>query len=182
MEEKGREAITAFDTLMTTNHIQMLKVLLSYLPPKQQNTLAVYIKFSELQYTLQRMWQSPGHPVIRGRRTVLSLHSLTDGSLLDTDRDGVIELLDELLPYSDRREKARIQEIKNMLTGMGQLREMMEMMEMLKEMFPNGMGNDSGGMGNILSAMSGADPEMLAQLMQMFSSSGPENTPEKDNT
>lgn len=184
MDEKGKETISAFDTLLTTNHIQMLKVFLSYLPPEQQISLAVYIKFSELQYTMQLMRQSPGRPIYRGHRTVLSLNSLMDGSLLHRDREGVIELLDELLPYSDFRERARIQEFKNMLSSMGQIREMMDMMDMMKEMFPEGMGSgdDSNGMGNMFAGMSGMDPEMFAQFMQMFPSPGADSTAGTDDT
>ena len=184
MDERGKETIIAFDTLLTTNHIQMLKVFLSYLPPEQQSTLAIYIKFSELQYTMQLMRQSPGRPIYRGHRTVLSLSSLMDGSLLQHDREGVIELLDELLPYSDFRERARIQEFKNMLNSVGQIREMLEMMDMMKEMFPDGMssGGDSNGMENMFSGMNGIDPEMFAQFMQMFQTPGTENTSGTDDT
>lgn len=183
MDEKGKETIIAFDTLMTTNHIQMLKVFLSYLPPEQQSSLAIYIKFSELQYTMQLMRQSPGRPIYRDRRTVLSLSSLMDGSLLQQDREGVIELLDELLPYGNFKERARIQEFKNMLNSVGQIREMLAMMDMMKEMFPDGMGgSDGNGMESMFSGMSGMDPEMFAQFMQMFQSPGAESTSDTDNT
>ncbi len=46
------EAIIAFDTLYTTNHMQMLKLLFPYLDMENQHKLAVYIKWQELQYTL----------------------------------------------------------------------------------------------------------------------------------
>ena len=47
------EAVIAFDTLYTQNHIQILKILLPYFDPYGQNHLAVWIKYLELRYTLE---------------------------------------------------------------------------------------------------------------------------------
>lgn len=196
MSEKGKETITAFDTVLTTNRIQMMKVFLSYLAPEQQGGLAVYIKFSELQYAMQLARQAPGRPLLHSQRTVLSLRSLLDGSLFNGNQEGILELLDELLPFSGPEERSRILNLKNMLASMSRMREMMEMMEMMKELFPDGFGDGSGGGGfeNMFSAMSGMggadgtggmgsmgdmfsgmDPMALAQLMQMF-----QNAPSDD--
>lgn len=186
MEEKGRETITAFDTVLTTNRIQMMKVFLSYLAPELQSGLAVYIKFSELQYVMQLARKFPGRPMLHNRGTVLSLKSLMDGSLFGKDQTGVLELLDELLPFSSPNERSRIQNLKSMLISMSQIREMMDMMEMMKELFPEGMGDSNGSFGDMFSAMgsmsggegmsgmadmfSGMDPSTLLQFMQMFQS------------
>lgn len=59
MEEKELDKVAAFDTLFTTNHIQMCKVLLSYLPAPYQSTLAVYIKLAELNYTFSFLKRHP---------------------------------------------------------------------------------------------------------------------------
>ena len=186
MDEKGRETITAFDTVLTTNRIQMMKVLLSYLAPELQSGLAVYIKFSELQYVMRLARQFPGRPMLRGRGTVLSFKSLMDGSLFGKDQTGVLELLDELLPFSSPGERTRIQNLKNMLISMSRMREMMDMMEMMKDLFPEGMGDGNGSFGDMFSAMAsmsggegmsgmtdmfaGMDPSTLVQFMQMFQS------------
>ena len=45
MDEKEKDAVFLFDTLYTTNHIQMLKILLSYFPENSRNQLAIFIKF-----------------------------------------------------------------------------------------------------------------------------------------
>ena len=46
------EAVIAFDTLYTQNHIQILKILLPYFDPYGQNHLAVWIKYLEpVSYT-----------------------------------------------------------------------------------------------------------------------------------
>ena len=186
MDEKGKETIAAFDRRLTNNHIQMMKVFLSYLPPEQQSGLAVYIKFSELQYAMQLARQSPGHPIFEGRRTILSLNSLLDGSLLENNQEGVLELLDELLPFSSPGERAQIQSVKNLLTSFSRMREMMAMMDMMKDLFPEGMSGEGGfgdmfsnmagmsdmtGMsdiGNMASGMSGINPAAIFQMMQMF--------------
>ena len=52
MEPCENEAIAAFDTLYTQNHIQILKVLLPYFDPASQKSIAVWIKYMELQYTM----------------------------------------------------------------------------------------------------------------------------------
>ena len=193
MDEKGKETIAAFDRRLTNNHIQMMKVFLSYLPPEQQGGLAVYIKFSELQYAIQLVRQSPRHPIFEGHRTTLSLNSLLDGSLLENNQEGVLELLDELLPFSNPRERAQIQSVKNLLTSFSQMREMMAMMDMMKELFPEGMSGEGGfgdmfssmsgmsdmagmsGMGDETSGMGGMDPAAIFQMMQMFQSTQPDS-------
>lgn len=166
MDEKGRERIDAFDRLLTNDALRMMKVFLSYLPPQQQGALAVYIKFSELQYTLQFLRRFPGRPLFMGNRHTLSFHSLLDGSLLTENQEGVLELLDELLPFSGPRERAQILNLKNLLTSLSRMREMMDMMEMMKDLFPEGAGAE-GGAGDIFQ---GADPSAVLQMFQMFQS------------
>ena len=52
MEKQEQDSIQAFDTLYTTNQIQILKILLPYCAPDIQRNLAVMIRFLELQYTI----------------------------------------------------------------------------------------------------------------------------------
>ena len=205
MEDRGRETITTFDALLTTNHIQMMKVLLSYLTPEQQNGLAVYIKFSELQYALRLLQKTPRQPIIRGYRTILSPQSLLDGSFLQRDNSDILELLDELMPFGGPKERARLQNIRNLLTSINQMRQMMDMMEMMKELFPEGMGSgDSGdfssfasifsdmagmssmtgmsGSSDATSGMTGMDPTVILQMLQMIQSSQSDSTGKTDST
>lgn len=56
------EAVIAFDTLYTQNHIQILKILLPYFDPYGQNHLAVWIKYLELRYTLEYVSRHPSPP------------------------------------------------------------------------------------------------------------------------
>ena len=171
----------------------MMKVVLSYLAPEQQNGLAVYIKFSELQYALRLLQNTPRQPIIRGYRTILSPQSLLDGSFLQRDNSDILELLDELMPFGGPQERARLQNIRNLLTSISQMRQMMDMMEMMRELFPEGMGSgDSGdfssfasmfsdmaGMNDMTgmsgssdgtSGMTGMDPTVILQMLQMLQS------------
>lgn len=205
MEDKGRETITAFDTLLTTNHIQMMKVLLSYLAPEQQSGLAVYIKFSELQYALRLLQNTPRQPIIRSYRTILSPQSLLDGSFLQGDNSGILELLDELMPFGGPQERARLQNIRNLLTSINQMRQMMDMMEMMRDLFPEGMGSGDGGdfssfasmfsdmagmedmtgtsgSSDRASGMMGMDPAVILQMLQMFQSSQPSGADKSEET
>ena len=85
MEEKGTSPVTAFDSLFTTNKIQMLKVLLAWIPPSQQNMFAVYIKFLELQHALTLLHR-PGALFPNSRRLSADFFS--------GDNSDTIELLD----------------------------------------------------------------------------------------
>ena len=59
MEKQEQDSIQAFDTLYTTNQIQILKILLPYCAPDTQRSLAVMIRFLELQYTLSFVRSHP---------------------------------------------------------------------------------------------------------------------------
>ncbi len=176
MDEKGKERIAAFDRLLTNDHMRMMKIFLSYLPPNQQGVLAVCIKFSELQYTLQFLRRFPGRPLFTESRCTLSPASLFDGSLLDRDRDGVLELLDELLPFSGPKERAWIESLKDFLNSLSRMKEMMAMVDMLKELFPEGMGEGT----RPEDIFQGADLTSAMQMFQMFqASSGDGQAPDK---
>lgn len=156
MEEKGTSPVMAFDSRFTTNKIQMLKVLIAWLPPSQQGMFAVYIKFLELQHTLTLL-RHPGTLFMNGRHLSADFFS---GDNTDT-----IDLLDELLPYSSQAERCKIENMKNMLQNMGRMKEVMEMAEIMKEMFPEGFGGGGENPMDILSGMAG--------MSDMFSTTQP---------
>lgn len=161
MEDKGNELIAAFDTLFTTNRIQMLKILLCRLSPSGQGTLAVYIKLLELQYTMQyfRTHSSAG---IFGQPLPLSV-SLTGGDNTET-----LKLLDELLPFSGPEEKKKIGDLKGMLQGLSRMQEMMEMLKMVQELFPDAFQTDAKSPSDLLSGLSGMGDMDLSLLLQML--------------
>lgn len=171
IKRKDSNAIAAFDSLFTTNRIQMLKVLLPRLSPEAQGNFAVYIKFLELQYTVAFLQKHPSIS-LTGSGKQLS------GSLFQGDNTDTIELLNELLPFSGPEERTKIEGMRNMLQNMGKMQEMMEMMQMLQEMFPEGMNTDNPM--DMFANMAGsnmADSDM-ASIFQMFGgSSAPDAEP-----
>lgn len=167
-KRKEIDAIAAFDSLFTTNRIQMLKVLLPRLSPEAQGNFAVYIKFLELQYTVTFLQMHPSIPLL-GTGKQLS------GNLFQSDNADTIELLDELLPFSGPEERTKIEGMRNMLQNMGKMQEMMEMMQMLQEMFPEGMNADNPM--DMFSNMAGSD---MASMFRMFGSNSMPDAPPPD--
>lgn len=164
-KRKDSDAIAAFDSLFTTNRIQMLKVLLPRLSPEAQGNFAVYIKFLELQYTVTFLQRHPSIPLLGAGKQL-------SGNLFQGDNADTIELLDELLPFSGPEERTKIEGMRNMLQNMGKMQEMMEMMQMLQEMFPEGM--DANNPMDMFANMAGSD---MASVFQMF---GGNSTPDAE--
>lgn len=156
MESQNTQAIAAFDSLFTSNHIQMLKILLFRLSPEAQGSFALYIKFLELQYTFSYLQKHPAGP-FPGPGKQLS------GSLFQGDNADTIELLDELMPFSGPEERSKLESMKGLLQNMGKLKETMELVQMMQEMFPEGAEGD-----NPLSMLSGMTGSNLSSLFEMF--------------
>lgn len=134
MEKEGKDKILAFDSLFTTNHIQIFKILLSYMNPSAQKNLAIYIKLMELQYTLAFFQKYPHAAVNRLPR---------EGSMQSA------RFFDEITPFCDISQRTKINQFKKTLQSMEQMQEMMGMVEMMKELFPQETGSteDTAGMG-----------------------------------
>lgn len=155
MAENGQEKIVAFDTLFTTNQIQILKILLSYMDPAHQKHMAVYIKFLELQYTLSFFREYPA-----SRRVVPSEETMD-----------VTNLCAEILPFCSPSEQEMLQNMRNTYQSFQNMQEMMQMVQMMKDMFPEGdgfAGQDPMAMFSGLSGMFGADGPDMSQLFEMF--------------
>lgn len=147
MEDIRQSSVAIFDEQFTNNHIRKLKVLLRLLEPPMQKSIAVYIKFMELQYTLQH--PCPSQPV------------------------PFDNLCDELIPYCTAQEKQQFTQFRNLQQTMQNLQNMMEMLETMKELFPEGMGfgDGSGGfspeMFSAMSSMFGGNMDFGA-MAEMF--------------
>ena len=129
MEQKHQEQnhatdkVLAFDTIFTSNHIKMLKILLFFLDSPMQKMLAVYIKFLELQYTL----------------SYFDTHVSIGMEKLDFN-----EMCKEILPYCGQEERKKIEQFAQMQQMMENFKHISETMEMMKDLFPDGMpGGDS---------------------------------------
>ncbi len=127
MEENGQDKVIAFDTLFTTNQIQMLKVLMPYLDIPAQRMLAVYIKFLELKYTINFLNDHPGSALL--------------GSCRGENTDAA-KICDEILPFCKPSEKEKIQNFKKMFENFANMQEMMQTIQMMQELFPEGESSD----------------------------------------
>ncbi len=123
MEPGYPDRVLAFDALFTTNHIQMLKLLIGYMEPSMQGKLAAYIKFMELKHTLDLITKYP-HIRIGPENTA------------DASPPKISALLEDILPFSTPAQRTQLENLKNMFQTMDNMQEMMEMMELIKEMSP----------------------------------------------
>lgn len=172
MADENSDKITAFDTLFTTNHTRMCKILLSHLDPHMQRVFAVYIKLSELMYTISFF---KIHPNAGCDLCSQSKDPVSSGDNAEKDFSKSVGILQEILPYSSPVEQTRIKEIINMLEQFKNMQDMLEMIQMMKELFPDADEGMSGGMSDILSGINPAceggfsfDPEMLSQIFSMM--------------
>lgn len=149
--------VMAFDALYTTNQIQKLKVLLPYIEPPMQKNLAVYIKYMELQYTMQYVRKHPFQ---------------ISGCSISTDQKPDLQsLCMQLSLYSSPEEIRQLEQFRNMLKTMETVQEMSQTFSALQEIFPDmsaasPFGNtasdeDSGGNG-------GGSFSMMDMLMNML--------------
>lgn len=131
MDSNESSKVIAFDTLFSTNHIQMLKVLLPYMDNQMQKSMAVYIKFLELNYTLDFYKKHP-FPIC--------------GCMEKETKPDLLKICTELIPYCTEAEKKQMEQIKGIFQSMEMYREMSKTMEMLKDVMP-----DMGDMSNLFS-------------------------------
>lgn len=122
MSCKEHEKIIAFDTLFSTNHTQMLKIILPFMDNQMQKHLAIYIKFLELSYTIEFLKKHP-----------FQLCGCTkQESFSDFPR-----LCGELLPFCSDKEKKQIEQMRGVFQSMEMYREMSKTMEAMKDFMPD---------------------------------------------
>ncbi len=139
MDSNEQSKVMAFDTLFCTNHIQMLKVMLPYMERQMQKSLAVYIKFLELNYTITYFKNHP-YPLCGCGESQAS--------------PDLFKLCSELLPYCTETEKKQLEQIRGIFQSMEMYREMSKTMDMMKDFMPD-MADFSNIFGN--SQASGSD-------------------------
>lgn len=122
MEPTDQNKVAAFDTLFSTNHIQMLKIMLPYMDNQTQKSMAVYIKFLELNYTIEFYKKNPC-PLC--------------GCMEKGASPDIQKLCTELLPYCTDEERKKIEQIRNLLQSMEMYKEMSKTMEMMKDFMPD---------------------------------------------
>lgn len=140
---------TPFDHLVVPQQLQMMKLLLPYISTSNQSMLGIFIKFLELQHTIQ-YFQNP--------RSLLKMQAF------EKKEFSFINILEEFLPYLDPKQGEMIH---NMLNAL----QMMEMFQNISDM-PDMSAADSGGftpdmlMKNMLSP---EQQEMFDFYSNMFS-------------
>lgn len=139
MDDKRIDKAAAFDTLFTSNRIQILKILAYYMDSKLLKGLALYIKISELQYTLALFCRHP--------ETSLCT------TLPYTNEDIAGELCSDLMPLCNETQKTSLRQITQMMDNIHNFQEMMEMVQTMQDLFPEGF-----------SDLSNLDPSVLSGL------------------
>lgn len=160
MDAKDNSQITAFDTLFSNNHIQMLKILLPYMDNQFQKYLAIYIKFQELQVALSFFHSRP-FPLC--------------GCMPKQQENDPAQIVKRLLPLCNKEEKEHLTQILNTLQSMSQYQEMMKTMEMMKAMMPppdSNTGASSSSESSLTDVLMGMLTPEQKQMFEMFSAMG----------
>lgn len=126
MDKQEHDKITAFDTLFTNNHIQILKIVMTYCDNQLQKKIAVYIKYLELQYTLAYY---NSHP------------SELCGCSFEKNEFNISNLCSEILPFCTKEEKQKVEQISGFLRTIEMYKEMSKTFELMKDIFPDGFGD-----------------------------------------
>ncbi len=99
MEQETPKPMTPFDALTTPSRLYTLKLLLPYAPRSIQHFLAIYIKFSELSYTINH-FHSFG-------KTKAPIH-----------------IFEDLGPYMSPEEKEKMEQMEGMMNMMEMVQNM----------------------------------------------------------
>lgn len=166
MEQDSSDNILAFDTLFTTNHMQILKSLMPYVESDFQKKLAVYIKMSELKYTIS---------YFQHYRAELS------GCSMEKKEFDLAKVYHMIKGYCTKNEQRQIEQILNLMNTMETMKNMQEMMEFMKEFeaasgsdgAAAGFGSDSGefsaaSSSDTTGSAQGGGSSMLAMLKGML--------------
>ena len=116
MDNRQTSSITQFDTLYTSNHIQILKILMPFFAPSLQKQIAIYIKYQELQTALAKLLENKQAPFPQ-----ISLTS------------NIEPLCDEICNFLDPKEQESLSQIKSTLKSFQDMQETMEMFQMMQE-------------------------------------------------
>ena len=119
MENHEVDPITAFDTLYTSNQLQMLKVILPYMQVEMQQMLAIYIKLNELIIAF------------RFSKSTRANAQYSNPAKKEFD---MFCLLKDLSPFLSDSEKEMANQFANMQENMEQFKQMSQMMQMMNNM------------------------------------------------
>lgn len=158
-KEDGTNAILAFDTLYTTNHMKILKLLLPYLEAERQKKLAIFIKWQEFVFTLHFFKHYPA-----------GLYPLKESCQAEPDLGKLLSLL---TPYCSESEKTLLSQLNQMLTTMDWMNEMQQYLPLIQEfmsmMSQNRDSNEAGnGANDIMELLKNMMSEEQQAMFSMF--------------
>lgn len=127
MEQSENQAVIAFDTLYTNNHIQILKVLLPYFDAQSRKKLAILIKFMELRYTMEYF----------SRHAALE-SAAQNASGESAGQPDIVRIFEQIKNFCTPSERAMFDQLTNMKKSMEMYEEMMGMMQLFSQLTPEG--------------------------------------------
>lgn len=143
MESEEIPKMSPFDQAFVNEQMQLIKLLIPYMPPSRQRTLGVYVKFMEFQNTLQHF-----HPV---KRPISSQN-------LSFHQDSLLQILSEINIYFPSRIREQVDQISSLFSMMEMMQQMQEgpdsfmgdfdPMDMMQQMFVRPEPNKEGGQQN----------------------------------
>lgn len=153
MDGDGPFPMTPFDTVLTSPKLQLIKLLLPFLPVSGRRMLAAYVKFAEFRNALA---------FFRENNAALQSQMFGAGA-----SSSLSELLDLFRPYLDPEQKSLFDTFMNVT-------EMVNMMEMMQQMqgTENGSGESAFDPMSLLSGMfSPEQQELFRTYSDLFTGS-----------
>lgn len=105
-----------FDSIFSTDELQIMKVLLPCLPEDKRGFFAIFIRFQELMLTMDRVRHSP-----RG----IPMPKAPSGD----------SLMEELLPYCNSSQESMLRQFQQSMEQFEELKDAMEMASMMQDVF-----------------------------------------------
>lgn len=119
MEEETTDKMTPFDRLISSKDLQLMKLIIPYTPPANQHLLAVFVKFLELNRTMNFFHQPRPN-----------IHTQT----FEKSFTSPLDIVDEIRPYLSEAERNSIDSVLNALN-------MIQMLEKMEKMSGGDAGN-----------------------------------------
>lgn len=164
MEHSDPEMLTPFDRLIFSRQLQMLKLMIPYVPPANQRMLAVCVRFLELEQTIS-FFSRPGS----------AMHMQTSDRKFCSPAD----LIDELRPYLGKEQQRSVDSILNLIN-------IMEMASAMEQMASDKDGHSGSGEINPAEILKGMltpeQQEMFEMYSAVFSETGSTAAQEKRPT
>ncbi len=118
MTNHETDSITAFDTLYTTNHLQMLKILLPHMQEDMQPHIAVYIKLNEFLFALRFSKEARNHTPFGCAKKEADIQAI----------------INEISPYLSGNEKNMLKQLADVKDNMEKFQQISQMMQMMDGM------------------------------------------------